>query len=94
MVAADQWRGFGVQPVMSITSWCITGLIKAARNPFKGGTENRERPRPTTPTTPRQSMSTERELADKFGEALEARNIEIVLPYLAEDMTYEVLPSS
>jgi hypothetical protein len=39
-------------------------------------------------------MSTERELADKFGEALEARNIEIVLPYLAEDMTYEVLPSS
>ena len=39
-------------------------------------------------------MSTERELAEKFKEAIETRNIEAIFPHLAEDMTYEVLPST
>jgi hypothetical protein len=39
-------------------------------------------------------MSTEREFADKFKEAIEARNVESFLPYLADDMTYEILPST
>jgi hypothetical protein len=39
-------------------------------------------------------MSSERELADKFKEAIETRNIDVVYPYLAEDMTYEILPST
>ena len=39
-------------------------------------------------------MSTERELAYKFKEAIEARNLEGLPPYLAEDMTFEVLPST
>jgi len=39
-------------------------------------------------------MSTERELVDKFKEAFEARNIDLIDPYLAEEMSYELLPSS
>jgi hypothetical protein len=39
-------------------------------------------------------MSTERELAYKFKEAIEARNVEDLSPYLADDMTFEVLPST
>lgn len=39
-------------------------------------------------------MSTERELAEKFKEAVEAKNIDNIYPYLADDMTYEVLPST
>ena len=39
-------------------------------------------------------MSTERELAEKFKEAIETKNIDIIYPYLADGMTYEVLPST
>ena len=39
-------------------------------------------------------MSTERELAEKFREAIEAKNIDSIFPHLTEDMTYEVLPST
>jgi len=39
-------------------------------------------------------MSTERELAEKFKEAIETKNIDGIYPYLAEGMTYEVLPST
>ena len=49
---------------------------------------------PTTPTIPHLNMSTERELTGKFKEAIETKDINSVYPYLAEDMTYEILPSS
>jgi hypothetical protein len=39
-------------------------------------------------------MSTEREITEKFKEAIEARNVDGIFPYLAEGMTYEVLPST
>ena len=39
-------------------------------------------------------MSTEREIAEKFKDAVETMKIDVVLPYLAEDMTYELLPST
>jgi len=39
-------------------------------------------------------MSTEREIADKFKEAMETRNIDLIVPYLAEDATYDLLPST
>lgn len=39
-------------------------------------------------------MSTERELAEKFKEAVELKSIDVLYPYLAEGMTYEVLPST
>lgn len=39
-------------------------------------------------------MSTERELADKFKEAIETKDLASIFPYLTEDMTYEVLPST
>lgn len=39
-------------------------------------------------------MSTERELVDKFKEAFETKNIEVIKPHLSEDMTYNILPSS
>ena len=39
-------------------------------------------------------MSTERELAEKFKEAFETKNIDGIYPYLTDDMTYEVLPST
>ena len=39
-------------------------------------------------------MSTERELAEKFKEAIETKNIDGIYPYLADGMTYEVLPST
>ncbi|KAF9644197.1 hypothetical protein BDM02DRAFT_3131918 [Thelephora ganbajun] len=39
-------------------------------------------------------MSTERELAEKFKEAIETKNIDGICPYLAEDMVYEALPST
>ena len=39
-------------------------------------------------------MSTERELTDKFKEAIETKNIDVIYPYLTEDMTYDLLPSS
>jgi hypothetical protein len=39
-------------------------------------------------------MSTERELAEKFKEAIEAKNIDSILPHLTEGMTYEVLPTT
>jgi len=39
-------------------------------------------------------MSTEREIAEKFKEAMETRNIDVIVPYLAEDVTYDLLPST
>jgi len=39
-------------------------------------------------------MSTERELAGKFKEAFETKNVDIISPHLTDDMTYEVLPST
>ena len=39
-------------------------------------------------------MSTERELAEKFKEAIETKNIDGIYPYLTDSMTYEVLPST
>ena len=39
-------------------------------------------------------MSTERELAEKFKEAVETKNIDGIYPYLADGMTYEVIPST
>jgi len=39
-------------------------------------------------------MSTEREIVDKFKEAMETKNPEVLLPYLAEDMSFSVLPST
>lgn len=39
-------------------------------------------------------MSTEREVAEKLKEAIEKRNLDVFLPYLTDDMTYEVLPST
>jgi len=39
-------------------------------------------------------MSTERELVEKFKEAIGSKNIKTIYPYLAEGMTYEVLPST
>ena len=39
-------------------------------------------------------MSTEREIVQKFKEALETMNVETLVPYLAEDMVYELLPST
>ena len=39
-------------------------------------------------------MSTEREIAEKFKEAVETMKIDTIVPYLAEDMVYELLPST
>lgn len=39
-------------------------------------------------------MSTEREVAEKLKEAIEKRDLDVFLPYLTDDMTYEVLPST
>ena len=39
-------------------------------------------------------MSTERELIVKYQEAMETRDLNGVYPYLADDMTFEILPSS
>jgi len=37
-------------------------------------------------------MSTERQIAEKFKEAMETRNINVFAPYLAEDATCDILP--
>jgi len=37
-------------------------------------------------------MSPEREIAEKFKEAMETRNIHVFAPYLAEDATCDILP--
>jgi hypothetical protein len=39
-------------------------------------------------------MSSEREIAEKLKEAIQKRNLDVFLPYLTDDMTYEVLPST
>ena len=39
-------------------------------------------------------MSTEREIADKIKEVFESKNVDSLLPYLADGMTYELLPST
>lgn len=39
-------------------------------------------------------MSTERELVEKFNEAFQTKKMGLIYPYLADDMTYEVLPST
>lgn len=39
-------------------------------------------------------MSTEREIAQKFKEAVEVKSMDIILPYLADDVTYELLPTT
>jgi hypothetical protein len=39
-------------------------------------------------------MSSERQLVEKFKEAIEKKNIDVICPYLAEGMTYEILPST
>jgi len=39
-------------------------------------------------------MSTEREIVEKFKEALETMKPDAIVPYMAEDMAYEILPST
>lgn len=39
-------------------------------------------------------MSTEREIVDLFQDAFEKGNIGLLDPYLTEDMTYKVLPTT
>jgi len=39
-------------------------------------------------------MSTEREIAEKFKDAVETMKLDVIVPYLADDMTYELLPST
>lgn len=39
-------------------------------------------------------MSTERQIVEKFKEALETKDMGIVSPYLAEGATVEILPST
>jgi len=39
-------------------------------------------------------MSTERQIVEKFKEALETKNIDVFAPYVAEDATVEVFPST
>jgi len=39
-------------------------------------------------------MSTEREIVEKFKEALETMKPDTIVPYMAEDMTCEFLPST
>jgi len=61
------------------------------------GSRVQKRPNPTIsaiPTTHTLNMSSERELAEKFKEAVEARNIDRICPYFADGMTYQVLPST
>lgn len=68
--------------------------IKTAGDPLKGGREPEKQHLPTTPTTSLLTMSTEREITEKFKEAFDSKNVEILLPHLADDMTYELLPST
>jgi len=39
-------------------------------------------------------MSPEREIVEKFKETVEMRNTDIIAPYVAEDTTVEILPST
>jgi len=39
-------------------------------------------------------MSPERELVEKFKEAVETLKVEAIFPYLADEVTYELLPST
>ena len=39
-------------------------------------------------------MSTERKIVDTFIKAFEEKNIDIISPHLADDLTYELLPST
>jgi hypothetical protein len=39
-------------------------------------------------------MSPERQIAEKFKEAMETRNIDVFAPYLADDATCDILPYS
>jgi len=39
-------------------------------------------------------MSTEHEIVEKLKEALETRNTDVVAPYVAEDATVDILPST
>jgi predicted DNA-binding protein len=87
---AEQRRGFRCTNRYDL----VSGFFQSRQTSFKKGVESRERLHPTTPTTSRLRMSTERELAYKFKEAIEARNVEDLSPYLADDMTFEVLPST
>ena len=39
-------------------------------------------------------MSSEREIIEKFKEAVETLKVETIIPHLADDVTYELLPST
>ena len=39
-------------------------------------------------------MSSEREIVEKFKEGVETMKVETIIPYLADDVTYELLPST
>lgn len=70
-------------------------LVFALLNPLKGG-ESLQKPLSNniTPTTLSPDMSTEREIVDLFPVAFKKKNLEILEPYLAESMTYQLLPST
>ena len=63
--------------------------LKPARSPLKRGEEIGETSLNHIP-----NMSTEREIADKFKEAIQHRNLDEISPYLADDLKYEILPST
>ena len=78
----------------SIANCLRNHLIKTAVCPSKGEREPTKQHQPTTPAISLLTMSPERELTEKFKEAFESKNVESLLPYLADGMTYELLPST
>jgi len=63
--------------------------IKPTRNPLKRQEQRNDLTQLLHP-----NMSTEREIVEKFKEAVEARNVDIIAPYVAEDATVDLLPST
>ena len=64
------------------------------QKPFKRGQEHRDNITQLPLLPPHLNMSTEREIAEKFKEAMETRSIDVIVPYLTEDVTYDLLPST
>jgi len=66
--------------------------IEPTRNRLKRGQEYRDDITRLPLPPPHLNMSTEREIAEKFKEAMEMRNVDLIVPYLAWDLTWDILP--
>jgi len=77
-----------------VRTWPLRSKRFYSPNPLKRGGKQRNDLTQLPLPPPHLTMSTEREIVEKLKEALVTRNTDVIAPYVAEDATIDILPST